>query len=132
MVEFALVLPLLLFVLFAIVEGGLALKQANDATNIANEVARYAVVNQPPASGQTAAQWGKAQMSELDASFAGSEGGRVCVNATKAEAGQPVEVTVTFTHTWLPLLSLVSTEVRGKAVMRLESTPTTFTPGECA
>ena len=41
-VEFTLVLPLVMLVLFGIIEFGTGLKAANDYTNVANQVARYA------------------------------------------------------------------------------------------
>lgn len=44
LVEFALVIPLLIFVVFAIIDFGLAINQYNDATNLANLGARAAAV----------------------------------------------------------------------------------------
>jgi len=44
LVEFALVIPLLLFVVFAIIDFGLAINQYNDSTNLANLGARAAAV----------------------------------------------------------------------------------------
>lgn len=54
LVEFALVIPLLIFIVFAIIDFGLAINQYNDATNLANLAARatsvYSASNTTPAS----------------------------------------------------------------------------------
>ena len=54
--EFALVLPLLAVLLFGMIEFGRAINYWIDATHLANEAARWAVVNQNPGSAQTPAQ----------------------------------------------------------------------------
>jgi Flp pilus assembly protein TadG len=59
LLEFALVLPILLAVVFGIAQFGLAFNSANDETHIANEVARYAVVNEDPSAKGSLAEWGK-------------------------------------------------------------------------
>ena len=47
-VEFALVLPLILFVLFAIIDFGQVFNNLNDANHIAGMGARYAAVDNKP------------------------------------------------------------------------------------
>src|SRR3954466_13202404 len=56
LVEFVLVLPLVLLLLFGMVDFGKAFNYWNDETHLANEAARYAVVNKnplPPPAGFT-------------------------------------------------------------------------------
>src|SRR6266568_9622524 len=48
LVEFALVLPLILVLLFGMIDFGKAFNYWNDETHLANEAARYAVVNKNP------------------------------------------------------------------------------------
>src|SRR5207253_9556854 len=48
LIEFALVLPLLLLILFGMIDFGKAFNYWNDETHLANEAARYAVVNKNP------------------------------------------------------------------------------------
>ena len=48
LVEFALVLPLILLLLFGMIDFGKAFNYWNDETHLANEAARYAVVNRNP------------------------------------------------------------------------------------
>src|SRR5207247_6753449 len=56
LVEFALVIPLLLLVLFAVLDFAKAFNYWIDETHLANEAARWAVVNNNPGSG-TLQQW---------------------------------------------------------------------------
>jgi Flp pilus assembly protein TadG len=129
MVEFALLLPILLLLVFGIVQFGLALNSANDETHLANEVARYAIVNEDP-SAETLQKWAKSQ---ADSKALSSQ--TVCISFPKgtSNVGDPVEVKVSGTITWLPVLKLkaTSTVVEGKADMRLEAPPTAYTAG-CA
>jgi hypothetical protein len=59
----------------------------------------------------------------------------VCIRfpTKKAEIGEPVEVEVTSTTNWIPILNTgaTSTTIKGTAVMRLEAPPTTYGE-ECA
>src|SRR5262249_59900990 len=48
LIEFVLVLPLVLILLFGMVDFGKAFNYWNDETHLANEAVRYAVVNQNP------------------------------------------------------------------------------------
>jgi Flp pilus assembly protein TadG len=134
-VEFALLLPVLLLVLFGIVQFALALNAANDQTHIANEVARFAIVNENPAGkAETLARWGKKQAYTNYTTALNNEG-KVCIRfpTKKAEIGEPVEVEVTSTTNWIPILNTgaTSTTIKGTAVMRLEAPPTTYGE-ECA
>jgi Flp pilus assembly protein TadG len=134
LVELALVLPLLLVLVFGIVQLSLAANSANDETHLANEVARYAIVNENPSS-KALARWGSEQ---LDSSVLKKQ--TVCirflenqVTKTSRQVGDPVEVLVKGTMNWLAILKLkvTSTVVEGKAVMRLEAPPSNYGE-ECA
>jgi len=127
LVELAIILPVLLLILFAIVQFGLSLNSANDETHLANEVARYAAVNQNP-SEESLQEWAKGQ-----ADSNALEEQTVCIsfpNGT-SNVGDPVEVSVSGTINWLPVLKLevASTVVEGKADMRLEAPPSTYEAG---
>jgi hypothetical protein len=126
--EFVLVLPILLLVLFGIVQFGLALNSENDETHIANEVARYAIINENPGGAETLQQWAKNQG---DNGFL-SGSGKVCISFPEgATAGKPVKVEATSTIDWLPILKLeaTSTTLKGTAYMRLETAPSAFKAG---
>jgi Flp pilus assembly protein TadG len=135
LVEFALVLPVVLLVLFGIAQFGVALNSANDETHLANELARYATVNQNPGeeAKETLQAWGKKQAEQIEPSFSKVEG-KVCVSYPNgAEQGAPVKVDVTSTSNWFPILKLkvTHTELHGTAYMRLEGVPTKD-PAGCA
>jgi Flp pilus assembly protein TadG len=130
LVEFALVVPVLLMVLFGIVQFGLALNSQNDETHLANEVARYATVNEDPST-KSLQEWGKSQVDTPKVLSSQT----VCINfpSGTSNVGDPVEVTVKGTINWLPVLKLktASTSIEGKAYMRLEAPPSTYKAG-CA
>jgi Flp pilus assembly protein TadG len=129
LVEFALVLPILLLLVVGVAKFGLALNSANDETHLANEVARYASVNEDPSS-EALQKWAKSQ-----ADSKALTGQQICISFPKgtSNVGDPVEVKVTGTMKWLPILKLkvASSIVEGKADMRLEAPPTNYTAG-CA
>jgi TadE-like protein len=123
MVELALVLPILLLVLFGITQFGLALNSANNETQVANEVARYATVNQDPSTTKKLAAWGKSQIDSHALS-----GQEVCIKFPNGSSsiGEPVEVIVKGKISWLPidLKGVTNVSVEGKADMRIETPPT--------
>jgi Flp pilus assembly protein TadG len=145
--EFALVIPVLVLVLFAIIDFGKAFNYWNDATHIAAEGARYAAVNgkpYPAAAGSLQAQLlAQGDTSELRGGGTNSlaSAAQVCVSfpsptdsdpdATNPtpHRGDPVRVTMTFEYSWLPVLDLGSTEITSSAVMRLETLPTGYSAG---
>jgi Flp pilus assembly protein TadG len=131
LVEFALVLPILLTLLFGIAQFGLAINSANDETHLANEVARYATVNENPGEGrkESLQEWGRRQADSKALS-----GQTVCITFPSGTGfGAPVEVKVTGTINWFPVIRLkvARTVIEGKADMRLEHSPSTYTAG-CA
>ena len=137
--EFALVLPVLIVILFAVVHFGKAFNYWNDATHISAEGARYAAVNgkpYPTGPGTLQAQLlAQADTPEL------RNGGtadvptatRVCIDFPNGSArrGDPVRVAMTFRYAWAPLLNLAAQTITSTAVMRLETAPTTYSAG-CA
>jgi hypothetical protein len=132
MVEFALVLPVLLLVVMGILWFGRALNYTQDETRLTNVAARYAAVDQvPPNAGSlTLAEWlrSQADTEELRKGTGDVEGvPQVCVRYPdgKAGVGDPVEVRMSATFKWLPLLKLgLSSAIAGSATMRIEVPPT--------
>jgi hypothetical protein len=126
--EFVLVLPLLLLLLFGILEFGLALNSESDETHLANEVARFAIINENPGGAEALQQWAKSQW---DTNFL-TGAGKICISFPEGEeAGKPVKVEATSTIHWIPVLKLkaVSTTLKGTAYMRLETAPSNYKPG---
>jgi Flp pilus assembly protein TadG len=138
LVEFALILPVLLLVLFGVLDFGKAFNYWNDQNHLAAEGARWAVVNSNPGGGgQSLQQYiqQQADSSELRGLAV------VCVafptnsdTGTAGQVGDPVMVSVKSTYTWLPFISQranlsPTTSISGTATMRLEALPTKFSAG---
>ena len=136
--EFALVIPLLALVLFAVLHFGKAFNYWNDATHISAEGARYAAVNNKPFPGDpTSLQAQLLGQSTAELRSGGTDsipaGAEVCIDFPDgvAQRGHPVRVTMRFTYSWMPLLGLDDTAVTSTSVMRLETAPTKYAVG-CA
>jgi hypothetical protein len=140
LVELAFVLPILLLLVFAIVWFALALNSANDGTHLANEVARYATVNENPSCTAEACSTGLAAWGKNHSDSTALKGQTLCIkfpedpaSKTSGQIGDPVEVVVRGAINWLPILKLGPTELKIErtAVMRLEAAPTEYKE-ECA
>jgi hypothetical protein len=136
--EFALVIPLLALVLFAVLHFGKAFDYWNSATHVSAEGARYAAVNGKPyptnaASLQTQLLDQSATPELRDGGTESVPSSQVCIDFPDGTAtrGHPVRVTMRFTYSWMPLLGLDDTQVTSSSVMRLETAPTNYTAG-CA
>jgi Flp pilus assembly protein TadG len=151
--ELALVLPILLIVLLAILDFGRAINYWNDETHVANLAARYAAVGvlpttaqdkscgqEPPMTESTLkayilcqAKTDSSELAEGSKGKSGTQGGLgVCVSIPKAEVGAPVTIKLTSNYKWLPFLPVraAQTTVSGTATNRLEQIPS-FTSGAC-
>ncbi len=140
LVEFALVLPLLLVLLLGMLEFGKAYNYWIDTTHLANQGARWAVVNRNPGAG-TLQQYiqGQANTVELrdggTPSIPAGDEAEVCISFPlgSANVGDPVRVTVSATYHWLPFIgdriSATSVTISGSATMRLEAPPSNYGAG---
>jgi Flp pilus assembly protein TadG len=143
LVEFALVLPLLLLLLFGLLDFGKAFNYWIDETHLANAGARWATVNNNPGSG-TLQQYILSQADTPELRTGGTStvpsAAQVCISfptnaqsGTSGQVGDPVQVTVSTEYNWLPFVGnrLTSTHVRltGSATMRLEAKPTSYGAG---
>jgi len=138
LVEFALLLPILVVLLFGMLDFGKGFNYWIDATHLANEGARWAVVNKNPStSGQTLQQYIRDQATTGELRDGGTDSIqdalKVCITfpSGTSNVGDPVKVTVSTTYRWLSVLTaevpgLADTEIRGSATMRLEAAPTNY------
>ena len=143
MVEFALVLPLLMLVLVGIFEFGRTFNYWIDATHLANEAARWAVVDKAPGGNLQQYVCSQASTDEmqngLKARVQFNPGGGFADSTVGLDVGEPVRVTVTKTMSF-PLIGGMlrilggtgfgNLTFSGKSTMRLETLPTTYTFGE--
>jgi Flp pilus assembly protein TadG len=139
LIEFALVLPLVLLLLFGMIDFGKAFNYWNDETHLANEAARYAVVNKNPLGGSSleAAVKQEADSAELrngcSSCSIGTPG--ITVNfcfvdtdpstgAPVTTAGAPLRATVSADYHWLAYLVgqglRAQSGLTGSATMRIE------------
>jgi hypothetical protein len=140
--EFALVLPLLLLLLFGMLDFGKAFNYWIDTTQITAEGARYAAVNRKPDPlvGLSLQQQLQGQGNTAELRNGGTDAvvapAQVCVEFpnTTSSTGDPVRVRMTFTYHWLPFLGsqiagLTDTTVTSTATMRLEVPATNYEAG---
>jgi Flp pilus assembly protein TadG len=138
LVEFALVLPLLLVLLLGMLDFGKAFNYWIDETHLANEAARWAVVNKNPGSG-TLQQYVQQQADTPELRDGGTSSVpsplQICISfpSGTANVGDPVHVTASATYNWLPFLGtrlgITSTTITGSSTMRLEAQPTNYGAG---
>ena len=133
-VEFAMVLPLLGALVFALIDFGKALYYYVDLTHVANEGARIASVSQAtmPGGGTSLGAYLCAQLgdsgSELRSGSGSVDQAKVTVtydNATST-TGDPVRVEVSTKYHWIPFWGLGDMTITGSATMRIEN-PTAAT-----
>jgi len=147
LVEFALILPLFVVLVVGIIQFGLGLNYWLDMQRIANQGARWGVVNKWPAdpdgggpepgmSGACLTDSTAQCSSSLQAYLASepvSGGLKPCVevsfpNTTK-EVGDPVKVKLSIKFTFVPILKLGTKKLTSDATMRLEQAPGRYSAG---
>jgi Flp pilus assembly protein TadG len=140
-IEYALVLPVVVIFLLAIVDFGFAFNFWNNEQELASATARYAVVGRNPGPGATL----QASMRSTIASGALKNGGTqnipnrasICVSFPDGRGvGKRVVVTVATDYHWIPFVPYLpnrtAVHISGTATMRQETTPsTTAVPDGC-
>jgi Flp pilus assembly protein TadG len=138
-VEFALVLPLLMVLLLGVLDFGRAFNYWIDQTHLANEAARWAVVNKNPGGAGTLQQYIRSQGTTPELRNGGTASVpsplQICItfpNGT-SRVGDPVKVTATSTFNWLPFLGsrmgIAQTTMSASSTMRLEAVPSAYGAG---
>jgi hypothetical protein len=137
-VEFALVLPVLLVLLLGVLDFGRAFNYWIDQTHLANEGARWAVVNKNPGPG-TLQEYIRGQGTTPELRNGGTSSVpspmQVCISfpGGTAKVGDPVLVTATSTFNWLPFLGsrigIAQTTMSASSTMRLEAVPSAYGAG---
>jgi Flp pilus assembly protein TadG len=139
-VEFALVVPFVCFLIWALVEFGIALNYYLDATHTASEGARLAAVlgSSPQPSGDLRTYIRSQLPGDLrDGGGAVTARATICINfatgasGTTKQIGDPVEVTVSAPYQWIPFIGGGTATIKGAATMRLEQLPGPAYPTGC-
>jgi Flp pilus assembly protein TadG len=141
LVELAFVLPLVLLLLFGIIDFGLALNTQNSDTNLANITARTASLLGTTTYAMCGTQTEYNLNSYVDCEAAGNgvSVSSVCAGSTPTTAltlavGAPIAVKVNSVFSWLKILSgevggSLNTTIGGGATMRIEQIGTTTATG---
>jgi|tagenome__1003787_1003787.scaffolds.fasta_scaffold20374733_2 Flp pilus assembly protein TadG len=139
LVEFALVLPFLLLIIFAMVDLGKAVNYWNDETHLANSAARYASVNGCTACGTftinsyvmntaaTSELKTNGQMTIAFGDIAGRFPGETGYTSPAAKnhcVGQPVKVTVSYPYTFFNFAAGNFEFLKGALTKTIRSTST--------
>jgi uncharacterized protein (UPF0333 family) len=136
MVEFALVLPILLAIVFGIFDFGKAYNYQNDLTFLANQAARYAEVNAcAPCNGQKIGDYvvGTADTNELKDNATIS----FCLPNGTSNVGDPLKVTAAYTYNWLSFMQGLglptTTQLHATVTVRIMQAPdgTLYSAGSC-
>jgi Flp pilus assembly protein TadG len=138
LVEFSLVLPLVLVLLFGMLDFGRCFNYWIDETSMSHEAVRFAAVDRNPGPGATLQESirERADTQEL------RDGGtvsvpnplQVCVSFPEgtSNVGDPVTVTITSQYNFLSYLGFpVGKAISSSSTMRLEAPPTNYSAG-CA
>lgn len=135
LVEFALILPVFMLMVFLVFDVGRALNYWIDETHLASEGARLAAVNRVPNGGDLKTYL-QAQADTQELRNGGSDSVpdplKVCIDfpvdadGTSGEVGDPVKVTVSTTYKWAAIVNfpVTNSTLVGSATHRLEREPT--------
>jgi hypothetical protein len=146
MVEFALIAPLFLLIVAGIIQFGVALNFWLDLQRIANQGARWAVVNHYPGCprGANPDDPGVCDQSLQDYLASSPVSGglspavEICFeemtgagSPPKPTVGDPVTVRLTAVFDFVPIVSIGTLDLRGVATMRVEQNPTRYSASGC-
>jgi len=140
-IEYALVLPVLLIVLLAIMDFGIVYNFWNNEQELSSATARYAAVGRNPGPGATLQASMKSQISSNALKNGGTsrvpEAAEICISFPDGRGiGKRVVVSVSTDYHWIPFVPYLGdrlpVHISGKATMRQETTPsTTAVPESC-
>lgn len=129
MVEFALLAPVFLLIVAGIIQFGVALNFWFDMQRIANQGARWAVVNCGPPTSTVCDPTLQTALENDVISVGNNPTVEICMeeksglSGNEAAVGDPVSVRLTDTFDFVPIVGIGSITLRGRATMRLEQRP---------
>jgi len=132
LVEFALLAPVFLLIVAGIIQFGVALNFWFDMQRVANQGARWAVVNCGPPTSTVCDPTLQTALENDVISFGNNPTVEICMeqrsgngpNGQEAAVGDPVTVRLTDTFEFVPIVGIGSITLRGAATMRIEQKPT--------
>jgi Flp pilus assembly protein TadG len=128
--EFALVAPILMVLLFGMVDLGKAFNYWIDETHLANRAARLAAVDKNPgdAVGWSLQKYVRCEADTEELREGGPSVTRLDVNVSfdGTNVGGSVTVEVSTDYSFLAILGLPAKRITGKATMRIEQLPSEY------
>jgi Flp pilus assembly protein TadG len=131
MTEFALILPIFMIIVAGLLGFGRVFFYWIQANHVANETARWAIVDQNPYK-PTSLQMAAADSSSSEF----NSNTKVCIQREGAtlNLGDPLTVTVQKPFTFVPILNIGKITIRASSTMRIENfqngkTPTDYSEG---
>jgi Flp pilus assembly pilin Flp len=144
LVEFALIAPLFLLIVFGVIQFGLGLNQWLDLQRIANEGARWGAVNAYPGCPDTSPGTPAPPCNPTLQQYLRSEPVSGTLNPTvticfeqrtgpgsTATIGDPLTVKLNSKFNFIPVVGLGQMNLNAIATMRVERMPTRYTAGGC-
>jgi hypothetical protein len=141
LVEFALLAPLLLLIVVGIIQFGVALNYWLDMQRIANQGARWAVVNAYPGCPRNGPAAPCSPTLQEYLASAPMSGGlnpdvEICFeemtgSPAGAAVGDPVTVRLTTQFDFVPIIRIGTLDLVGAATMRVEQKPSRYAGGLC-
>ena len=135
LVEFALIVPLFLFIVVGIIQFGIALNYWLDLQRLANQGARYAVVDhgwencdKTKQGTGTCPTTLRDYLKQVRTSGGNTVQAKVTFESTPPAVGQSVTVQVASCFRLLAILDMAAITLRGRATMRIEQPPTNYDP----
>ena len=128
MTEFALILPIFMVIVAGLLGFGRVFFYWIEANHVANETARWAVVDRNPYAPTTLQK--HAADSATSEFSTGAEEATVCIQREGAtlNLGDPITVTVAKPFTFVPILNIGTITIRASSTMRIENFQNGATP----
>jgi len=124
MTEFALIVPVFLLIVAGLLGFGRAFFYWIDANHLANETARWAVVDRNPFAPKTLQEYARDSGGTVEFTNA-----KVCISfpdGTQA-VGHPLQVKIQKPFTFVPILKIGTIDIAGSATLRIERVSTSPT-----
>ena len=132
MTEFALILPIFMVIVAGMLGFGRVFFYWIQANHVANETARWAIVDRNPYEPQTLQQ--HAANSATTEFNNGGDQTTVCIQRQGAtlDIGDPLTVTVAKPFAFVPILGIAKITIRASSTMRVENFENGMSPGKYA
>ena len=116
MTEFALIIPVFLVIVAGLLGFGRVFFYWIDANHLANETARWAVVDRNPFTPKTLQEYARDSGGTVEFTDA-----NVCISLPEGQVvGKPLEVKIQKPFSFLPILGMGEITIKGAATLRIE------------